>query len=85
MRKIHATSLKVHTIYSVSLATLFVVTSLLIRDIVLSLAMLALVAYVIGNGIIHGTKNTLTRDTIVEYILVSIIVVVLLLTAVLTR
>lgn len=85
MKKIHATSLKFHIIYSVILAIIFLIAIIVVRDIALGVMMLALLAYVVGNGIIHGRKNELTRDAILEYIIVSAIVAVVLLGIFFTR
>lgn len=79
MRQAHHSSLKFHTIYSVSLAVVFIVAMLFLRDIALGLTMLFLLLYVAGNGIIHSRHNKITRDTILEYILVSLVALVLLL------
>lgn len=85
MKKIHAPTLKFHTIYSVILAIIFLITIVVVRDITLSIAVLVLLAYIIGNGIIHGKKNELNRDSIFEYILVSVIVIVVFLGVFFTR
>ena len=85
MKKVHICSLKFHTIYSVGLALVFLVTLLVVRDLMFGLAFALLLAYVIGNGIIHGKKNEITRDGIIEYIIVSAIAGVLLLGILLTR
>lgn len=85
MKKIHAPSLKFHTVYSAVLAIILLVTIVVVRDVTLSIAMFVLLAYVIGNGIIHGRKNELNRDSIFEYILVSAIVIVVFLGIFFTR
>lgn len=85
MKKIHHRSLKFHTIFSVVLAAVFVVTMLIVRDLVLGIVLAFLLAYIIGNGIIHGKKNELNRDALLEYGIVSLIVIALLLGVFLTR
>ena len=79
MRRQHRSTLKFHTIYSATLATIFIIAMFLLREIALGLAMLFLLMYVAGNGIIHSRSNKLTRDTLIEYILVALVVLVLLL------
>lgn len=78
MKKQHYQRLKFHTIFSVSISLLFLVILFIYRDITLAIAMVFLAAYIIGNGIIHVRHNELKRDTILEYIIVSAIVLVLL-------
>ncbi len=79
MRQQHRATLKFHTIYSAILAIVFIVAMFLLREIALGLAMLFLLMYVAGNGIIHSRNNKLTRDTFIEYVLVALVVLVLLL------
>lgn len=81
MKKIHRSSLKFHTIYSIALSVIFLVIILSVRDITLGATMVFLLLYIIGNGIIHTRKNELKRDTLLEYILVSIIVLVIIMGA----
>lgn len=85
MKKVHLPSLKFHTIYSSILAIVFVITLIIVPDFMLGIALGILLAYVIGNGIIHGKKNELTRDAIVEYILLSVIIGLLVAGAIFTR
>lgn len=73
MKKIHHASLKFHTLYSIVLSVIFLVVLLIVRDVSLGVAMFFLVLYVVGNGIIHARKSELKQDTILEYVLVSII------------
>lgn len=75
-------SLKIHTIFSLVLAIILLVVLIVAPSISLFAAMLFVVLYVSGNGIIHSKKNELSRDTIVEYILVSAIVIVVVIGAV---
>jgi hypothetical protein len=77
MKKKHHSSLKFHTIYSIVVSIIFLVIILLIRDITLGLTMTFLVLYIVGNGIIHAKKNELNHDVLLEYIIVSIIVLVI--------
>ncbi len=78
MKKKHHTSLKFHTIYSLVSSVIFLIIILLARDLTLGLTMVFVTLYIVGNGIIHTTKNELERDTLVEYILVSIIILVMM-------
>lgn len=79
MNPIHHATLKFHTIYSLIIATAFITMMLLLRDIALGLALLFLFLYIAGNGIIHSKNNKLSRDMIIEYVLVSLVVLVILL------
>lgn len=79
MKKIHHPSLRLHAIYSIVLSVVFLAILIFVRDIALGVSMLFLVLYVVGNGIIHTRKNELKRDTLLEYVLVSAIVLVVLL------
>lgn len=78
MRQEHYPTLKFHTIFSLVIASVFVVMMLLMRDIALGLALLFLFLYITGNGIIHSKNNKLTRDTLMEYILVSLVILVII-------
>jgi hypothetical protein len=78
----HIRTLKFHTIYTVALTVIFLVIALLAQEIILGVAMLFLLLYVAGNGIIHGRKNELTRDTLLEYIIISAIVIVMIIGAI---
>ena len=82
MKKIHHKSLKFHTIYSVVLSVVFLLIIVLINQATLAATMIFLLLYIIGNGIIHTRKNELTRDAVIEYILVSIIVLIVILGAI---
>ena len=78
MKKIHFPSLKFHTIYSTTLAIVFLIILLFVRDIALGVAMILLVIYVVGNGIIHTKKSELKRDTLLEYIIVAVIALIII-------
>ncbi|TAL14137.1 hypothetical protein EPN95_03985 [Patescibacteria group bacterium] len=78
MKKKHIASLKFHTLYSIILAAIFVLVVIFVRNIVFAAAAGFLLLYIIGNGIIHTKKNELTRDTLLEYILISAIVLVVI-------
>lgn len=77
MKKKHHSSLKFHTIYSIILSVVFLAIILVRHDLTLGLTMVFLTLYIVGNGIIHTTKNELKRDTLVEYVLVSIIIMIM--------
>jgi hypothetical protein len=85
MKKIHYHSLRFHTMFTVTLAMVFVATALIVRDLLLGVVLAFLLAYIIGNGIIHGKTNELNRDAMLEYGIVSLIVIALLLGVFLTR
>jgi len=78
MKKLHYQKLKFHTIYSVSLSVIFLGVLLFVRDLSFGIAVLFLCSYVFGNGIIHVKNNELSRDTIVEYVIVSLIATVVI-------
>jgi len=82
MKKIHYKSLKFHAIYSFILATIFLAVIVFTPDISLGIAMVFLVLYIAGNGLIHARNNKLERDTLMEYIIVSIIVFVIIIGAI---
>lgn len=83
MRKRHHVSLKFHTGYTLVLAIIFVAVIIFKPDIALAGSMVFLILYIVGNGIIHSRKNVLSRDTIVEYCIVSAIALVVLIGAIL--
>lgn len=78
MKLKHHKSLKFHTAYSIFLAVVFIVIIALVHEVSLGVSMGFLAFYVIGNGIIHAKKNELNQDSVVEYVLVSAIVLVLI-------
>jgi len=78
MRKKHHASLKLHTIYTIALALTFGMVLYFAQDVTLGISMMFLLFYIAGNGIIHARKNVLHRDTLLEYILVSAIVLALI-------
>lgn len=79
MRKHHHSTMKFHTIYTLLLTLAFVVVLYFSQNFTLGLIMLFLLFYIAGNGIIHSRKNELHRDTLLEYVLIAMIVLVLLL------
>lgn len=81
MKKIHHKSLKFHTLYSIALSIILLAVIVMVRDITLGITMFLLLAYIVGNGIIHSKKNELQRDTILEYIIVSVIVLIVIIGA----
>ena len=78
MKQSHHLTMKFHTIYSIVLAFIFVVMILVFKSIALSLALVLLFSYVAGNGLLHVKNNQLTRDIVIEYSLVSLVVFVIL-------
>jgi hypothetical protein len=81
MRKHHHPTLKLHTIYTLMLTLVFGFIFYFVQDITVGALMVALALYVAGNGIIHARKNTLHRDTAIEYLIVALIAFVLLIGA----
>ena len=79
MKKRHVRSLKFHTLYTIGLSVLFLGIILLAPEITLFAAVVFLLLYVGGNGIIHSRNNELSRDSLVEYIIVSLVALVVLL------
>jgi len=73
MKKNHYKSLKFNTIYSFILAIIFLIIIITTPDILLGVTMVFLILYVAGNGLIHARHNKLDRDTLVEYIVISVI------------
>lgn len=77
MKKRHIQKLKFHTIFTIVITLLFIIVCMIVRDISLAIAMLFLGVYITGNGIIHVRHNELSRDTLIEYILIGLIAAVL--------
>ena len=69
--------MKFNTIYSVSLAIVSVGLLIAFPDLSLIIACAFLVMYVAGNGVIHWHHGTLSRDAIIEYIILSLVALVL--------
>jgi len=78
MKKIHHKSQKFHTIYNIIICSIFVIIIIFFHDISLIASTIFLLFYVTGNGLIHATKNELNRDTILEYMILSIIALIIL-------
>lgn len=76
MRKHHLPTLKFHTVYSIAISLVFIFVIALFPDITLAASIVFFVGYVAGNGIIHTKKNTLHKDSVIEYLLVAIAVFV---------
>lgn len=83
MKKHHAKKLKFHTLFSVLLVIIFLTVLFFVRDVSLAIIMLFLAIYIAGNGIIHSKYNELKRDTVVEYLIVSGIVIIVVIGALL--
>lgn len=82
MKKLHYKSLKFHTLYSFLLASIFILIIMVFPDIILGTTMAFLLLYVAGNGLIHARNNKLERDTMVEYFLLSVIVLLVIISAI---
>lgn len=65
--------MKFHTIFSITLAVILLVVIILRPSWLLVACCLLLIAYVTGNGVIHAKKSQLTRDGLLEYVLVALI------------
>lgn len=83
MKKQHHKSLKFHTLFTILLGVATVILIILKPDLLLVISSLALVAYVAGNGIIHARKNQLSRDSILEYSIVGLIILIIIVSALL--
>lgn len=81
MRKQHHAKLKFHTIFSIVIAAVLVAVLIFVRDVALGVAIVLLLAYVAGNGIIHTRHSVLSRDTLAEYVLLSLVVLIVLIGA----
>lgn len=81
MKKEHQKSLKIHSIYNLLIAIIFIVLIIVKREIALTISALFLLFYIAGNSFIHSKKNLLDRDTLIEYIILSIIAIVILTSA----
>ena len=78
MRKVHHTSLKIHTIFNVAIWSLYLLIVAMNIDMTLIISTIFLLVYVTGNGIIHSKKNQLGRDTLIEYIILAAIALIIL-------
>ena len=82
MKKNNYKSLRFNTIFSLTIAIIFLIIIINYPDILLGIAMVFLILYVAGNGLIHAKYNNLNHDTLVEYIVVSIIALIVLIGAI---
>lgn len=71
--------LRIHQIFNIIISAIFIIAILINRDATLFTSVIFLVVSIVGNGIIHGRNDSLTRDTIIEYVIVAIIALVILL------
>lgn len=78
MKKMHLKSLKIHTIFNVIVWTLYLTIIFIYTDATLIVSTVFLLIYITGNGLIHSHKNQLSRDTLIEYIILSLIAFVIL-------
>jgi heme/copper-type cytochrome/quinol oxidase subunit 2 len=74
----HHKALKFHTAYNIVIWLIFFILVIMAHDITLTLSVLFTLFYIVGNGIIHANSNELSRDTLIEYFLVSVIVLILI-------
>lgn len=78
MKKIHQKTLKYHTVYNFILVLIFLAIVIIKKDALFVTAVIFLIFYITGNGIIHSKHNELKRDTLIEYIIVSAIAMIIL-------
>ena len=78
MKKIHIPTLKLHTIFNAVVWVLYLTIIFIYTDATLIISTVFLLIYITGNGLIHSRKNQLSRDTLVEYIILSLIAFVIL-------
>ncbi len=78
MKKIHVPTLKIHTIFNVIVWALYLTIILIYTDATLIISTVFLLVYITGNGLIHSRKNQLSRDTLIEYIILSLIALIIL-------
>lgn len=71
--------LRIHQIFNIIISIIFISAVLINRDVTLFASIIFLIISIIGNGIIHGQNGNLTRDTIIEYVIVAVIALVILL------
>lgn len=81
MKKQHHKSLKIHTIYNLIIAVIFIAVIIIKSEIALIISALFLLFYIAGNSIIHANKNVLNRDILIEYLILSIIATIVLASA----
>ena len=81
MKKQHQKTLKFHSYYNITLGIIFLTIILIKSDVTLMASMVFLFMYVIGNGIIHTRSNKLEKDSCLEYIILSIVVLVVIISA----
>lgn len=81
MRKVHHNSLKIHTVFNIIIWTLYSLILVFNSNATLIISVIFLLIYITGNGLIHSKKNQLSRDTLVEYIILSAIALVILVNA----
>ncbi len=81
MKKQHHKSLKLHTIFNLVTWSLYLLIILLNTNLTLIISTVFLLVYITGNGLIHSRHNQLTRDILIEYIILSVIALVILLNA----
>jgi hypothetical protein len=82
MKAIHFKTMKFHSFYSLLLAFICIGVIIIFPSISLAIASAFLVLYVAGNGVIHAKNGTLNRDSVLEYVLLSIVAIVLIVGAV---
>jgi hypothetical protein len=82
MKKRRQKPLNVHVLYSVVLAAVFLVVIITRPDVSLYMTMVFFVLYILGNGALHAKKGMLSRDVLIEYIVLSLVVLVVLIGAI---
>ena len=79
MRHHHHKTLKWHTVFTTLLSIAAVVLIFVLPNAALVIGVGFLVAYILGNGLIHYKKGTAHRDTYIEYAVLAAVAIVLLL------
>ncbi len=78
MRKTQIQRLPFHTWFTIGLAALSLIIMMLVPSATLLVVLAFLLFYVGGNGLIHARAKTLTRDILIEYVLVAVVALVVL-------
>lgn len=82
MKKAHIPTLKIHTIFNLVIGVLYLAIIACYPSITLAMSTFFLLLYVAGNGLIHSKKNQLNRDTLLEYIILSVVALIILANAI---
>lgn len=75
-RRPSPSQVRFHTWFTVCLALISLALIFFVPNISLFVALIFLILYVAGNGLIHVQNKTFTRDIIIEYALVAAVVLI---------